>query len=159
MNKGFLILVGIIFVAGLIYLNGQVADACTHGNCVHGWDSKYTKTEQANFRLWFFGFPITIYILYRFFNSDNQNNRSYQEKVDYSKPKRVVKTKKQVRNVTSPCVLWTITSVLLFFIAACAYQVLARSPLVTPSATVELISGRIDFFCSSVATPKTTKPA
>ena len=79
MNKGFLILVGIIFVAGLIYLNGQVADACTHGNCVHGWDSKYTKTEQANYRLWFFGFPITIYILYKFFNSDNQNNRSYQK--------------------------------------------------------------------------------
>ena len=83
MNKGFLILVGIIFVAGLIYLNGQVADACTHGNCVHGWDSKYTKTEQANYRLWFFGFPITIYILYKFFNSDKQNNSSYQEKVDY----------------------------------------------------------------------------
>ena len=96
MNKGFLILVGIIFVAGLIYLNGQVADACTHGNCVHGWDSKYTKTEQANYRLWFFGFPITIYILYKFFNSDNQNNRSYQEKVDYSEPKRVVKTKKKI---------------------------------------------------------------
>lgn len=79
MNKGFLILVGIIFVAGLIYLNGQVADACTHGNCVHGWDSKYTKTEQANYRLWFFGFPIIIYILYKFFNSDNQNNSSYQK--------------------------------------------------------------------------------
>ena len=79
MNKGFLILVGIIFVAGLIYLNGQVADACTHGNCVHGWDSKYTKTEQAIYRLWFFGFPITIYILYKFFNSDNQNNSSYQK--------------------------------------------------------------------------------
>ena len=66
MNKSSLIILSIIFLVGLIFLNGQVSDACTHGNCIHGWDSKYTKTEQANFRIWFFGFPVLIYFIYKF---------------------------------------------------------------------------------------------
>jgi hypothetical protein len=67
-GKKALIFAGVIFVGGLIYFNGQVADACTHGNCVHGWSSKYTQDEQNNSRMWFIGFPLFVFLVYQFFN-------------------------------------------------------------------------------------------
>jgi len=68
MGNKTLIFAGVIFVGGLIYFNGQVADACTHGNCVHGWSSKNTQAEQNNSRIWFIGFPLFIFLAYQFFN-------------------------------------------------------------------------------------------
>ena len=67
MGKIVLVVVVIVFFLGLGYFNSQVAEACTHGNCVHGWDSKYTYTEQRYFQLWLIGFPILAYfIVYHF---------------------------------------------------------------------------------------------
>jgi hypothetical protein len=71
-GKKALIFAGVIFVGGLIYFNGQVADACTHGNCVHGWSSKYTQDEQNNSRMWFIGFPLLTFLIYIFFNSNKE---------------------------------------------------------------------------------------
>ena len=70
MGNKILIFAGVIFVGGLIYFNGQVADACTHGNCVHGWSSKYTQDEQNNSRMWFIGFPLITFLIYLLFNSN-----------------------------------------------------------------------------------------
>jgi hypothetical protein len=71
MSKNKLILFSVIFIIGLIFFNQQVADACTHGNCIHGWDSKNTKGEQGTYRLWFFGFPAAIFAYYWFVKKDN----------------------------------------------------------------------------------------
>ena len=76
MGKKALIFAGVIFVGGLIYFNGQVADACTHGNCVHGWSSKYTQAEQNNSRMWFIGFPLFIFLIYLFVNRDTETKSS-----------------------------------------------------------------------------------
>ena len=54
---GFLVLV---YVGGCFTLNQAVADACTHGNCIHGWYSKYNGTEKALFFTWLIGFPLAI---------------------------------------------------------------------------------------------------
>lgn len=62
--KGRHIVAGAIYIAGIIFFNGQVRDACTHGNCKHGWDSKYNESEQVIAKLWMFGFPISIFLFY-----------------------------------------------------------------------------------------------
>ena len=76
MGNKTLIFAGVIFVGGLIYFNGQVADACTHGNCVHGWSSKNTQAEQNNSRMWFIGFPLFIFLIYLFVNRDTETKSS-----------------------------------------------------------------------------------
>ena len=76
MANKILIFAGVIFVGGLIYFNGQVADACTHGNCVHGWSSKNTQAEQNNSRMWFIGFPLFIFLIYLFVNRDTETKPS-----------------------------------------------------------------------------------
>jgi len=76
MANKILIFAGVIFVGGLIYFNGQVADACTHGNCVHGWSSKNTQAEQNNSRMWFIGFPLFIFLIYLFVNRDTETKSS-----------------------------------------------------------------------------------
>ena len=89
MGKIVLVVVVIVFFLGLDYFNSQVAEACTHGNCVHGWDSKYTNTEQRYFQLWLIGFPILAYFIVQHFadggnkiksesNPKKSNSRSNQ---------------------------------------------------------------------------------
>ena len=73
-GKIVLVVVVIVFFLGLGYFNSQVAEACTHGNCVHGWDSKYTHTEQRYFQLWLIGFPIIAYfIVYHFADEGDES--------------------------------------------------------------------------------------
>ena len=91
MGKKSLTIAIIIFIVGILYFNSQVSDACSHGNCIHGWDSKYTQDEQRNYFLWFFGFPAAVFLLYKFFivkkrNSHiNQKNSSQSGKVKFLK--------------------------------------------------------------------------
>jgi hypothetical protein len=47
----------LIYAAGCFELKARVREACTHGNCRHGFYSKYTKAEQAAFYAWAFGYP------------------------------------------------------------------------------------------------------
>ncbi len=53
-------LVALIYFAGCSVLNQAVADGCTHGNCIHGWYSKYNEPEKAIFLLWALGFPVLV---------------------------------------------------------------------------------------------------
>ncbi|WP_414931051.1 topoisomerase DNA-binding C4 zinc finger domain-containing protein [Vibrio europaeus] len=53
----------IIFIIGYVVVNNNVSDSCNHGNCKHGWNSKYNKEEKHTALLWMFGFPIISYLL------------------------------------------------------------------------------------------------
>lgn len=51
----------IVYFGGCAVLNQAVSDACTHGNCIHGWNSKYNGSEKALFFSWGIGFPLVIF--------------------------------------------------------------------------------------------------
>jgi hypothetical protein len=55
------VIVGLVYMSGCGVLNEAVRRACTHGNCVHGWYSKDTRTEQDFYWMWAVGFPVLIY--------------------------------------------------------------------------------------------------
>ena len=42
----------VVYIFGFFTANKAVRDACTHGNCKHGWYSKKNKTEKAIAFLW-----------------------------------------------------------------------------------------------------------
>ena len=52
----------VIYIIGFVIANKSVSDSCTHGNCKHGWNSKYNKEEKNLASLWIIGFPIASYL-------------------------------------------------------------------------------------------------
>lgn len=60
MRKLLAAFLALVYVAGCVRLNQAVANACTHGNCIHGWYSKYNGTEKALFFAWMIGFPLAV---------------------------------------------------------------------------------------------------
>ncbi len=42
----------IVYIIGFGIANGAVRDACTHGNCKHGWYSKKNDAEKFMALLW-----------------------------------------------------------------------------------------------------------
>lgn len=42
----------VIYIIGFFIANQAVGDACTHGNCIHGWYSKYNYIEKFIALLW-----------------------------------------------------------------------------------------------------------
>src|SRR5690242_11084618 len=50
----------LVYTAGCFRLNQAVSDACTHGNCIHGWYSKYNGAEKLAFFAWAIGFPLAV---------------------------------------------------------------------------------------------------
>ena len=70
----------LVYGAGCAVLNENVARACTHGNCIHGWYSANTGSEQALFFMWAIGFPVALVTFYvRHSNrAPNGNQRRYQ---------------------------------------------------------------------------------
>jgi hypothetical protein len=61
-----LAVVVVVYLVGVSYGNAMVRGACWHGNCIHGWNSKYNGTERAIATSWIFGFPLaTGYIWFR----------------------------------------------------------------------------------------------
>lgn len=53
----------VIYLIGFVVANNYVADSCTHGNCKHGWNSKYNKKEKRIASLWIIGYPVLTYFL------------------------------------------------------------------------------------------------
>ena len=98
MGKIALVVVVIVFFLGLGYFNSQVAEACTHGNCVHGWDSKYTHTEQRYFQLWLIGFPILAYfIVYHFADEGDEIKSESNPKKSNLRSNKVRQNPKNVK--------------------------------------------------------------
>lgn len=50
----------LIYLMGIAAFNQAVSDACTHGNCIHGWYSKYNRPEQALALTWILGLPLVV---------------------------------------------------------------------------------------------------
>lgn len=72
--RGILVICSIVvYFSGCVYFDSRVEDACTHGNCKHGWYSKYTQAEQSTARLWMFGFPIASFALFSLFKTKDKN--------------------------------------------------------------------------------------
>ena len=111
MGKKALIFAGVIFVGGLIYFNGQVADACTHGNCVHGWSSKYTQAEQNNSRMWFIGFPLFVFLLYQFINRNEETKINFTNSSD-KKNQNIKQTKQVSQSLDKPTALRRVRNLL-----------------------------------------------
>ena len=42
----------IVYIIGFFMANSAVSNACTHGNCKHGWYSKNTGSQQTVAILW-----------------------------------------------------------------------------------------------------------
>ncbi|OGW45278.1 MAG: hypothetical protein A2Y66_08840 [Nitrospirae bacterium RBG_13_41_22] len=58
-----LIIVGLaIYILGCIFFTYLVRVSCTHGNCVHGWYSKYNATERFIAMAWILGVPVVAMI-------------------------------------------------------------------------------------------------
>lgn len=53
----------VIYPIGFFIANQYVAGSCAHGNCKHGWNSKYNKEEQRIASIWIIGFPVLSYFL------------------------------------------------------------------------------------------------
>ncbi|KGK01640.1 topoisomerase DNA-binding C4 zinc finger domain-containing protein [Thalassotalea sp. ND16A] len=51
----------VIYLIGFVLANNYVRDSCKHGNCKHGWNSKFNKEEKRIANLWIIGFPIASY--------------------------------------------------------------------------------------------------
>jgi hypothetical protein len=71
----------LIYGVGCVVLAGRVRDACTHGNCRHGFYSKYTYGERTDYSLWQYGFPtIVLVVVYalasRFQLAPNRRNQA-----------------------------------------------------------------------------------
>jgi predicted RNA-binding Zn-ribbon protein involved in translation (DUF1610 family) len=64
MRDKLIIGVIVIYFIGFFLAHKAVRDSCTHGNCKHGWNSKYNKTEKNIASLWIVGFPIGSYFFF-----------------------------------------------------------------------------------------------
>jgi hypothetical protein len=53
-----LIGLGIVWLAGGNYLSTFVRGSCIHGNCRHGWYSKYNAAKRSIATAWIVGFPM-----------------------------------------------------------------------------------------------------
>lgn len=64
LRKLFLLsfLIAYLYVFGI--LNNNVRTASTHGNTIHGWYSKYNKTEKLMATAWVFLFPAASFVAY-----------------------------------------------------------------------------------------------
>jgi hypothetical protein len=103
MGKIALVVVVIVYFLGLDFFNSQVAEACTHGNCVHGWDSKYTYTEQRFFQLWLIGFPILAYfIVYHFADEGDEIKSESNPKKSNLRSNKVQQNPKNVKTTYKP---------------------------------------------------------
>jgi hypothetical protein len=60
MLRAFLIVLALVYIGGCVVLSRAVRDACTHGNCIHGWYSKYNTAEKLTFIAWALGVPATV---------------------------------------------------------------------------------------------------
>lgn len=47
----------LVYVGGCYVLNENIRIACRHGNCIHGWYSKYNEPEKRLYFLWALGVP------------------------------------------------------------------------------------------------------
>lgn len=61
-RENIIIALVVIYIIGFIIANKSVSDSCTHGNCKHGWYSKYNTEEKNLASLWIIGFPIVSYL-------------------------------------------------------------------------------------------------
>lgn len=64
-----LAIVILIYFFGCIHFNSQVEEACTHGNCKHGWYSKYNESEKIEAIMWMFGCPSVAFVIYSILSS------------------------------------------------------------------------------------------
>lgn len=51
------------YPVGCSVTNSAVRDACTHGNCIHGWYSKYTTVQKRVAVAWAVGAPILLLLV------------------------------------------------------------------------------------------------
>ncbi|MGI9175893.1 MAG: topoisomerase DNA-binding C4 zinc finger domain-containing protein [Rhodothermales bacterium] len=65
----------VVYFAGCGYVNELVREACTHGNCTHGWYSKENEPEKLLARVWMFGFPVAAFFLYNFLFDESRKAR------------------------------------------------------------------------------------
>jgi len=79
----------VIYVCGAIYFNGQVSESCTHGNCKHGWFSKYNTQEKAVALLWIVGIPGTLLLIYIIQASSKKRNPNRFPTRKYSKSNKI----------------------------------------------------------------------
>ena len=71
----------VIYFVGCQKLNNDVREACTHGNCKHGWYSKYNEDEQATANLWTYGFLLFLAFVSFMIYSTDESNKSEARKV------------------------------------------------------------------------------
>lgn len=79
--KNFIIVIYILlYFVGCSVLSNDVRKSCTHGNCKHGFYSKYNKDEKNIYYLWEYGgFIIGILLL----SFSNENNKDVKKVVRY----------------------------------------------------------------------------
>lgn len=53
-----------IYFTGCTYFDSKVREACTHGNCKSGWNSKYNYSEKIIYSAWQFGLPLIAFFIY-----------------------------------------------------------------------------------------------
>ena len=85
----------LIYLVGCFYFNELVSLSCTHGNCVHGWYSKYNKDEKAIASLWILGYPAGSLLIYfsarRKITQKKKRENLYQSAHHHKEPSAIVK--------------------------------------------------------------------
>lgn len=82
----FLIAIAIlIYFFGCSHFNSEVREACTHGNCKHGWYSKYNHSEKTIASIWMIGYPIIAFVIYSFFSSGKETEKKSRNSSGYVK--------------------------------------------------------------------------
>jgi hypothetical protein len=78
-KKIFLIIFAIsvfsIYFSGWNYFSNQVAKHCGHGNCKHGWYSKYNGKQKLNALIYIFIASGVVSVIY-FYLNDEINKKS-----------------------------------------------------------------------------------
>ena len=82
----FLIAIAIlIYFFGCSHFNSEVREACTHGNCKHGWYSKYNESEKTVASMWMIGYPIIAFVIYSLFSSGKETEKQSSNSSGYVK--------------------------------------------------------------------------
>ena len=89
----FLIAIAIlIYFFGCSHFNSEVREACTHGNCKHGWYSKYNESEKTVASMWMIGYPIIAFVIYSLFSSGKETEKQSSNSSGYVKVTNRVET-------------------------------------------------------------------